>query len=79
MVKNSNHGFKHEAFGKVAYVVGLLDGKLDFDNWDEIAIACENIAIDWSNMVDIRDFEEEGFIMKYAERKLLEKYAKESE
>lgn len=69
-IKNSNIGFKHENFGKVAFIVGRLYDRMPskFDDWDEIQILIENITIAWENLEDIRNFEEEGYIQAYAER-----------
>lgn len=70
---NSSKGFMgHENFGKVTLMVGVLG--IEFDDWDELALVCENIVIDWQYFRGILNEEEEGYIMKYAERILREKY-----
>jgi hypothetical protein len=72
----------NEASAKVAYMLGILEGENliePFDNWDEVALVCHNIAMDWSDHVDIQDEEEEGYIMRYAERILSEKYPRRAE
>lgn len=70
----------HETVVKVAYMFGIMQDSLneEVDNldWEDIASECEAIAIDWINFVDIQDYEEEGYVMKYAERKLIEKFGK---
>jgi hypothetical protein len=80
MVEHSNEGFKHEDLAKVTYIFGVIQDQLgetaqNFD-WDEIVVESELIVADWRNFVDIKDTEEEGYIMKYAERIFFEKYGK---
>lgn len=60
---------------KVIYIHGILEGqnKVEpLDEVDETIELCEAIAKDWENFVDIQGYEEEGYIMKYATRKILE-------
>jgi hypothetical protein len=74
---NSNEGFDHEAMAKVAYIFGVIQKdliKTEEFTWEDIAVELENIVIDWTNLHDIRDEEEEGYIMAYAERVLREKF-----
>jgi hypothetical protein len=48
----------------------------DWD-WEDIWHASLRIAIDWDNQVDIRDFEEQGYCMPYAQRVLIEQFRKD--
>jgi hypothetical protein len=75
-MQHSNEGFQNENAYKVAYIIGLMDSKINFGTWDDIAIEIENIVSDWNNKIDIRNDGEEGYIMEYATRFLQEKYIK---
>lgn len=59
----------------VIYHIGRLsvDVDLEFD-FNEIEVLAEDILNDWCNQIDIRDFEEEGYIGAYAERVLKEMF-----
>lgn len=60
--------------GKVMYVHGETGLDMKLDDLDEEYYVCEQIARDWLNEVDIENEEEQGYIYKYAERKLKEKF-----
>lgn len=78
-MQNRENGFKKENEWKVAFVFGQLSNELDIPaDWDEIALECENIVLAWNRKEDIKNLEEEGYILVYAERILREKYAKQS-
>lgn len=70
IIHNSNEGFKHENYNKVAFVVGRFYDKMPsrFDDWDEIQILIEDITTSWENLKDIRNIEEEGYVQAYTER-----------
>jgi hypothetical protein len=66
-----------ENVAKVAYIYGRIQDSLNDDlDLEDIINICVNITSDWVNMVDIKNDEEEGYITKYAERVLMEKYKK---
>jgi hypothetical protein len=74
-----------ENIARVGYVFGILEasGKLDvyklnFSNNDELFDEWKQIYEDWKNYVDIKDENEEGYIVAYAERVLLERYGLKS-
>lgn len=53
----------------VCYYVGRLSTDVDLPfGFDEIEELADKIVDDWCNQVDIRNFEEEGYIGAYAER-----------
>lgn len=68
----------YEIISKVTYIFGVLQNSLNETakklDWEDIVMECKNIAIDWMNEHDIKDTEEEGYVMKYAERVLTERY-----
>lgn len=59
----------------VIYYIGRLsvdvDLRIDFNGIEELA---NKIVDDWCNQVDIRNFEEEGYIGAYAERVMKEMF-----
>lgn len=69
---------EHENIAKVAYAFGLLESELgqsvtgevanDMD-WEDIYVLSKMIHNDWSNFVDIKNNDEEGYIIPYAIRK----------
>jgi len=63
---------------RVFYMFGLLHSQslitLMDDSLESIQAICLEIADNWSKLIDIKDFEEEGYPTAYAERVLLEKY-----
>lgn len=72
MEQNNKNTFT-EAIAIVMYQIGRSTNPflhtLDTNELVEIA---QSIAKDWSEMKDIRSFHEEGYIGKYAERRLFE-------
>ncbi len=68
---------------KVAYVFGNLEGRglldpheMNFGDIDELYAFFESVYLDWKDYKDIRTEGEEGYILEYAERVLLEKFGR---
>ena len=66
------------SIGKVAYIYGILEGQnkiyYDHSDIDDLEVLWENIYSNWADFEDIKDENEEGYIMAYAERILLERF-----
>ena len=71
--------YLYEHAAKVCLVIGSMRRVLVMEDWDweDIWHASLRIAIDWDNQVDIRDFEEQGYCMPYAQRVLIEQFRKD--
>ena len=64
----------------VAYAFGVqqiyLNSEAQNMDYEDIESLCSEIVSDWENFYDIRNVEEEGHIIPYAERVLIERYGK---
>ncbi|MFJ8528696.1 hypothetical protein [Bacillus sp. NPDC094106] len=69
----------NEAVSKVAYIWGLFESQLAEKYTEDLDVGYRywiEIAVDWANQVDIQSHEELGYVSRYAERVILEKYGK---
>ncbi len=67
-----------ENISRVAYVFGVLEGqgkiKVEVSSNDDLYEIWNSIYEDWGNFKDIQNKDEEGYIVGYAQRVLLERY-----
>lgn len=69
----------HEAVAKVAYIWGLYESQIAEEYTEDLDVAHQHwvdIAVDWANKVDTKSDEEVGYVSKYAERVIFERYGK---
>lgn len=65
----------NENLVRVVYMHGLLEGEgkiKTLDTIEDTIEVCKSILNDWGNFIDIENAEEEGYVMAYARRKLIE-------
>jgi hypothetical protein len=67
-----------ENISRVGYVFGVLEGqgriKVEVSSNDDLYEIWSSIYEDWGNFKDIQNEDEEGYIVGYAQRVLLERY-----